>query len=69
MRGLTVCLICLGSLTVCHAGETRRVEIAVDRWAEGGTGGKPDYIRHVVPSFSELSWSHFPKQKKPLSER
>lgn len=54
MRGLTVCLICLGSLAVCHAGETRRMESAVQRWSEDGTGGTPDYIRHVVPLFSKL---------------
>ena len=54
MRSLTACLICLGSFTICRAEETRRVEGPVQRWAEGGTGGTPDYIRHVVPLFSKL---------------
>jgi hypothetical protein len=31
-----------------------RVASSAQRWREGGVGGTPDYVRHIVPLFSKL---------------
>ena len=46
------CWIVLG--LACRAGEVRQVESAPQRWSEGGSGGSPDFVRHIVPLFSKL---------------
>jgi hypothetical protein len=47
------CLLCLATSTV-KAAESRLVKSAEKRWAVGGSGGTPDFTRHVVPLFSRL---------------
>ena len=56
MRALPAILFCCPLIlaTLAHADEARRVESAAQRWAEGGPGGTPDFVRHVVPLFSKL---------------
>jgi hypothetical protein len=36
------------------AAESKNLESAPDRWSNKGSGGTPDFIRHVVPLFSKL---------------
>jgi hypothetical protein len=56
LRGYAAILLCFcfGLTTPAKADNLREVESAVDRWAEGGSGGTPDYVRHIVPLFSKL---------------
>jgi hypothetical protein len=41
-------------ISAIHAGESRLVTSAPQRWAADGSGDTPDFIRHVVPLFSKL---------------
>lgn len=50
---MAFCCLLLGTSSL-GAEESRLVESAPQRWAEGGTGGSPDFVRHVVPLFSKL---------------
>ena len=56
MRAIISILFCCFSCLVAtlEAEENRPVESAPERWAEGGSGGSPDFVRHVVPLFSKL---------------
>jgi len=37
-----------------QAGKFQTVKSAPERWAADGSGGNPDFIRHIVPLFSKL---------------
>ena len=56
MRAIIPILFCCfsGLAATLEAQENRPVESAPERWAEGGSGGTPDFVRHVVPLFSKL---------------
>ena len=56
MRAVTAILCCFfsGFVASAYADETRTAESAAQRWAEGGMGGTPDFVRHVIPLFSKL---------------
>ena len=56
MRALIPILFCCfsGLVATLEAEENRPVESAPERWAKGGSGGTPDFVRHVVPLFSKL---------------
>ena len=56
MRIFITILFCYLSVLVAstRAEKTQSVESAAQRWAEGGSGGRPDFVRHVVPLFSRL---------------
>lgn len=56
MRNLTATVVCFLMLGIAsaQAEESQVVKSAQQRWAADGSGGTPDYIRHVVPMFSKL---------------
>ena len=56
MRRFIVFMFCCftGLVPMSHANGPRRVDSAPERWADGGSGGSPDFVRHVVPLFSKL---------------
>ncbi|MEK6235526.1 MAG: hypothetical protein N2C14_12530, partial [Planctomycetales bacterium] len=56
MRILIASLLFTGGVLAAStsADETRLVEKAPRRWAEDGSGGAPDFVRHVVPLFSKM---------------
>ena len=55
MRTLVTAFVLSFLLTaIVQAGEPRRATSADERWAAGGSGGTPDFIRHVMPLFSRL---------------
>ena len=56
MRSIIPILVCgfSGFVATLAAEENRPVKSAPERWAEGGSGGTPDFVQHVVPLFSKL---------------
>ena len=56
MRSLFATISCalFSMAAATQAGESRLVQSAPQRWATDGSGGTPDFIRHVVPLFSKL---------------
>jgi hypothetical protein len=56
MRVFTAIFCCcfLGLVAPASADETQPVASAAKRWAENGSGGTPEFFRHVVPLFSKL---------------
>ncbi len=49
----TFCFL-LMAVSLTQAGESRLLKSAQQRWAAAGSGGTPEFIRHVVPLFSKL---------------
>lgn len=56
MRAIAATALCLllAAAGPLRAEEPQFVEAASQRWAAGGSGGTPDYLRHIVPLFSRL---------------
>ena len=56
MRTFPAILCCcfLGLVASASADDAKPVESAAVRWADDGSGGTPDFFRHVVPLFSKL---------------
>ena len=56
MRALITILFCCfsGLVATLEVEENQHVESAPQRWSAGGSGGTPDFVRHVVPLFSKL---------------
>ncbi len=56
MRNLTLTLICffLCFHSLAGAADPQPVESAPQRWSDDGSGGTPEYVRHIVPLFSKL---------------
>jgi hypothetical protein len=50
----TVLVVPLAASSLAQAADSRLVKSAPQRWAADGSGGAPNFIRHVVPLLSKL---------------
>lgn len=51
---MSAILLQLSFASIGFADDEKSVESAALRWAKGGSGGSPEFTRHVVPLFSKL---------------